>query len=353
VFDTLFFLAVSAWNTTVPLSATVTPLPPSTGWLDTWNGNNEWTIFVYYANDNEPLRPVLYNANAWTNVASGRWLRYGNSASVEAQILSSSSNQFPYPGNVFSTTSTTRWTLPPDYNKTVNPPKGAAAQFRFNASMRPAHASDGHMVVIQPDRQHAVETYGTIMLSSGQVVAITYSVTDINKSLGDGWQNGKTASMLPAFAGIIDDSEIASGINHAIAVTAHPSCLKAVIAYPAYAFDRDATTSDAPPPYSGTLPMGARVALPPTLNINSLELTTTEGKAIGAAAQKYGFIINDRDGGTQKQCGFGIRVRPNPDSPRVVMHNYSQSLYDDLSKIFAKLAQVTFGQATQINSNGS
>ena len=343
MFDVLFFLAASAWNTAIPTSASFKSLPSSAGWVDTWNGDNyEWSIPVYSATDSDPLSPIFYNPNAWGNVANGTWQRSGNAPAVEAAILASSSNEFPYPGNVFSSISTTKWILPSDYNKLVNPANGDAARFYFNPSMRPATESDGHMVVLQPDGKHAVESYATIVISTGQVVALTYSVTNINQSLGDGWQNGKTASMLPAFAGIIDDSEIASpsGINHAIAVTATPSCLKPAIAYPAYAFDRDATTSTSPPPYSGQLPMGTRVALPRGLNLNSLGLITPEGKAIAAAGQKYGFIINDRNGGTSRQCAFTIRVRPNPDVQDPIMHSYDAGLYTDLSHIFAKVWQV-------------
>lgn len=83
--------------------------------------------------------------------------------------------------------------------------------------MAPAPGPDGHRAVIQPDGR-IVETYATIVLSSGQVVALSYSVTDPSSS-GDGWQNGQTASMLPNYAGQLDDVEIANGVNHAIAIT--------------------------------------------------------------------------------------------------------------------------------------
>jgi hypothetical protein len=104
-----------------------------------------------------------------------------------------------------------------------------------------------------------VETYATIVLSTGQTIALTYSVGNPSSS-GDGWQNGKTASMLPSYAGQIWEEEIANGITHAIAITVPVKLLAAKIAYPAYAFDRDATTAQ--PPYSGVIPMGGRLACP-------------------------------------------------------------------------------------------
>ena len=76
----------------------------------------------------------------------------------------------------------------------------------------------------------------TIVLGSGQVVALSYSVTDPS-SLGDGWQNGQTASMLPSYAGQLYDNEIANGITHAIAITIPATLLVPIIRYPAYAFD--------------------------------------------------------------------------------------------------------------------
>ncbi len=68
------------------------------------------------------------------------------------------------------------------------------------------------------------------------------------------------------------------------------------IAYPAYAFDRSALTSK--PPYSGTVPMGGKLAIPSSVSIASLGLSTTEGTAIATAVQQYGAVIDDRGGGS-------------------------------------------------------
>ena len=159
------------------------------------------------------------------------------------------------------------------------------------------------MAVTQPNGS-VVETYATIVLSSGQVVALSYAITSPT-GLGDGWQNGQTASMLPNYAGLINDDEITAGIKHAMAITVPAQSLAARIAYPAYAFDRDAMT--AIPPYGGAIPMGSRLALPPSVPVSSLGLYTAEGIAIATAAKTYGFIVVDR-AEAASPCGFGRTI---------------------------------------------
>jgi len=333
------FSPTSAWNMPVPPDAIysgVSAAPSVVVGLDTWDSSNAWTIPGYVAKNTDPLKPLLYNSSAWYEVYTGEWARSGNSKSVEHAILSTSRNWFPYSGNVFSSTSTTAWVLPPSYNKTVNPPYGPAS-FYFNTAMLPAPDTDGHRCVLQPNGL-VVETYATIVLSSGQVVALSYSVTDPS-SLGDGWQNGQTASMLPSYAGQLYDNEIANGITHAIAITIPATLLVPIIRYPAYAFDRDATTAN--PPYSGAIPMGGRLALPGSFSIASLGLKTPEGQAIAIAAQKFGFIVVDRGG-----SGITLRVQPNTPNQDAALHMWNSQLQADLNAIFANVQQVQFPIAT-------
>lgn len=336
-----FFSSTSAWNVSIP-SAGVTwsgaqATPNVVAGLDTWDNDNTWTNPFYTASSTTPLRPLLYNSNAWYKVYTGEWLRWGNSSEVEQVILASSSPMFPYTGNVFSSTSTTSWVLPGSYNKTINPPDPPAS-FYFSADMTPAPGPDGDRAVLQPNGR-VLETYATIILGSGQVVALSYAVTDPS-SRGDGWQNGQSASMLPHYAGRIYDDEIATGVNHAMSITVPPKFLAAKIAYPAYAFDRDATTSN--PPYSaGVLPMGGRLALPPSVSNASLGLTTPEGLAIANAARRFGFIIVDRGGG-----GVTLLVDPKGSNPDSALHSWNWGLQADLNAIFSKVRRVQFPIAT-------
>ena len=334
-----YFTSTSAWNASIPTTAKYSghaAAPNVVAGLDTWDSANAYTHPFYAAKSTDPQQPLLYNSSAWYNVFIGKWARTGNSAPIEQEILSSSKSCFPYSGNVYSSTSTTSWVLPQSYNKPVSCPY-VAGSFYFTPDMAPAPGSDGHRHVLQPNGK-IVETYSTIVLSTGQVVALTYSVTDPSSS-GDGWQNGNAASMLPTYAGQIWDDEITNGITHAIAITAPPTLLTGKFAYPAYAFDRDATTAQ--PPYSGAVPMGGRLALPPSVSIASLKLQTPEGKAIAIAAQSFGFIIVDRGG-----SGITLEVQPNAPTKDAALHTWNWGLQSDLNAVLTKVQQVQFATAT-------
>ncbi len=296
-----------------------------------------WVIPCHTAGTADPLRPLLYNSGAWNRVASGEWRRYGNTLATDRAILASSSERFPYTGNVFSSTAAARWQLPAAFNATRNPSSGPA-RFRISRLMLPGGGSDGHMTVMQPGGK-VLETYATIMLGSGEVVALSYSTTNA-AGLGDGWQNGQTASMLPAYAGLIDGAELTDGIEHAIAVTLPARLLAVGLRYPAFAFDRDAITSSHP--YAGIVPMGARLALPAHADLRALDLATREGTVIARAAQRYGFIVVDRGGG-----GITLRMRPGPMQPGLPLHcpslgGWRSALRRDLRRIFSEVEQVYF-----------
>ncbi len=326
--DALFMLG-SPWTQPIDACATytsaggVTDVPVG---LDTWLEGDPWSIPLYIAQTADPQRPLLYNQYAWLNVATGRWQRFGNSAAVELEILRSSNETFPYAGNVFSSTSAAEWTLPAEFNKS------RIQYFHLPFADTPAPGLDGHLAAQQPNGS-VVETYGTIVLSSGEVIALSYSVSDPS-SMADGWQNGQTASMLPMYAGVVDDQEIARGqINHAIAITVPAALLVPSIEYPAFAFDRDALTGN--PAYAGKLPMGARLALPRVTDLASLHLSTEVGAIFAASARTYGFIVVDRGGE-----GLSMRVRRNPATPNSSLHSGNRWLQADLASIFQRIRRV-------------
>jgi hypothetical protein len=332
VFEALL-LAANIWTSDVPPLAAhgkYLTLDAPIG-LDTWLSPDIWSIPVYTSSRRDSRRPLLYNPDAWSNVAEGRWQRSGNNPKIEQEILATSSTTFPPPGNVFSSTSPQTWTLPATFNKAYLPDTGFAS-FYASAQDLPAPGPDGHMAVLQPD-DTVLETYATITLSSGQIVALSYSVSDLH-SAGDGYQNGQTASMLPSYLGVIDDTEVTAGhINHAMAITVPSRFLSPQIAYPAFAFDRNALTES--PPYSGSLPMGTRLAIPADTALDSLKLKTSSGRTIAAAAHRYGFIIVDRGGE-----GITMRIRRNSPKPNDDLHNPTPELQDDLRVIFAHLIAI-------------
>jgi hypothetical protein len=326
-------LAASVWITPVAAPPDAAPLARHVAvGLDSWQRPDVWSVPVYEASAQDPRRPLLYNAGAWAKVASGAWQRYGNSAKVEAEIVSSSKEAFPFEGNVYSTVSRTSWQLPARFNATQNPGQGPAS-FHLAEAMLPAPGPDGHMAVRQPDGR-VLETYATIRLSSGTTVALSYAVTDPRRS-GDGFENGQTASMLPVHLGLLDERSVQAGaIGHALAITLPARLLAPEVAHPAYTFDRGAMSEE--PPYSGTIAMGARLVLPAGLNLDALELQTAPGRVIAAAARRYGFIVVDRGG-----AGISLRVRRNDaadaGSP---LRAWNAPLARDLAQIFERLVIV-------------
>jgi len=335
VFRAQDFAPTSSWNTRIGTTARVAVdlLAKLDVGLDSWGAGGAWSVPCYRAMLTDATHRLLYNPDAWRNVAGGRWRRWGNDTATEIAIRASSRSVFPSGGNPFSSISAGAWRAP----SFAAAARGLAdAFFRLNADMRPAAGADGHMAVLQPDGR-VLETYATIVLRNGDVVALSASVTDPG-GMGDGRARGQTASMIPDYAGLLTDAEVISGIEHAIAVTVPASLLAPRIAYPAAAFDRDALTN--PEPYAGTLPMGARLALPAKFDLTALRLQTAAGRTIAAAAASYGFIVVDRGGE-----GVTLRVQPNGERKVVALHAWDGALHADLRAIFAHLEQVPVATA--------
>jgi hypothetical protein len=322
------FSANSAWNVKIGRGTKFQTAPGVAGLLvglDTWGAGDAYTVPCYRAKRTDAMHHLLYSRFAWSKVVRGLWQRSGNTPAIEAEIEAESSRHFPPPGNVFSSVSATQWVLPPFMQGLPAPPP---QDYRFTTAMLPPSGTDGHMAVGQPSGR-VVETYATILLSTGDVVALSYTLSD-PAGLGDGHDNGQTAAMLPNYAGLIQDEEMKSGINHAVAISVPASLLTTRIAAPAATFDRDALTNR--PPYSGSLPMGARLALPAGTN---LALSTPEGRAIAKAAATYGFIMSERGG-----SGITLHVRPNAPHQDPVLHTFNEPLQADLNAIFAQVAYV-------------
>ena len=300
--DALFakpFASTSAWNASVPASASFADVPGIAGYpvgLSTGLGADGVSIPVYRAasSTGAGTYKVLYNVQAWNKLFSGQWKPSGNPPDIEAQILASSSPRFPFPYQTFVSQSATGFVLPSSYTPIQRLPDGTAPPLVAPAGIVASGNMDGHMSVYQPDGR-VYETYATIVLSNQTVVCLSFQLTDPSLP-GDGYQNGVTASMIPSFAGLIRKSEAASlRIDHAMKVLVPASMLAPSFVYPALSFDRGAMTEN--PPYSGTVPMGSRLAIPAGVDLSTLGLRSGAGQAIAAAAQKYGFIVVDRGGG--------------------------------------------------------
>jgi hypothetical protein len=144
------------------------------------------------------------------------------------------------------------------------------------------------------------------------------------KGDGTGEANGRRASMLPSFAGLIRTGEIGAGlIPHALAVIAPQRVLTTKAVWPATAFDRGAA-------YSGTIPMGSLLAIPPSVNVGTLGLSAV-GKVIATAAQNYGVYVVDTGG---DGLGF-LSELGNPELSNDTIS--AQLLSEELTRIASKL----------------
>ena len=321
-----FFSTSSPWNTPIASGATtsvVAGLAALDGGLTSWSGGS---VAIYYAQPTDPLVPILYNANTWSNIAAGTWLQSGNSAAVEQQILASSSTTDPIPGNPYSTqTAGLTWNstpsgLPASYDAWNQLPGQTLYAYVPAGALPPANSSDGETVIIQPNGM-ALELYCPVVLSSGAWVSEMYSETNALSGLGVGEENGRRASMIESYAGVVRDIDVTSGtIDHALAIVVPPSLLAQAFTGPALAFDSN--SSD----YSGTLPMGAQLALPSSLNLSSLDLQTSFGLELAKAAQTYGMYVVDRGG-----SGVSVLTQNNPTTPALA--NWSSAEQQDLNAI--------------------
>jgi hypothetical protein len=179
-------------------------------------------------------------------------------------------------------------TASPDDGKQMLPSSfRPRTKIRLPAGATPVDDTDRILSVIDSDGS-ALDCYG-VTIQGSRLFCARASEVDL-EGMGDGWENGMCASMLPSFAGLVRSTEWGR-IDHALAALAPPTLLKREAAYPAYAWDRS-------PGYTGTIPMGSRLALPMDYPLNGLP---PEGIVLAQAAQRYGVILVDRGG-----SGFSI-----------------------------------------------
>ncbi|WP_431858571.1 acyltransferase family protein [Azospirillum sp.] len=324
------FRADSPWNTPIPPTAARTPVPGLAALpvgLSSWLDPDASSIPIFTAAATDPLVRVLHNDRTWVMVANGAWRHTGNGAATEAEIRRTATPVFP-PHHPYVSQSAERLKLPVRFDK-VTVPRGG--QFvRAPRGVHPSLNADGHMVVRQPDGR-MLETFATVVLSDGTIVCQTFKITDPG-GMGDGRQNGVTASMIPVYAGLIRRAEFRAGaIEHAVKIVVPAGLLDTAFVYPALAFDRGARTEQ--PPYSGTLPMGARLALPADADLERLGLTTAFGRLLARTASSYGFIVVDRGG-----AGVTLMVEYGPHDP--ALDRWDQGHSEDLARIFANLSRV-------------
>ncbi len=282
----------SPWNHPIGSAAQYAAVPRLTAFPIGINYEERWTASIAIATAGDPMATMLFSPNwgrhsTWTFLDRGG-KNCGNSAATERSLLYYAAPGLPpTEGNYYSTISTpydSRWLLPSSYHAASRDYRSA---FHLPPGVCPSPDSDGLLAVFQPDGW-VIDIYAAVRLSNGDVIGTMASWINVRGD-GTGWWNGRRASMLPSFAGLIRAGEIAAGrIPHALAAQVPAQLLKEEAVWPAYAFDRDSG-------YSGSLPMGALLAIPPWVDIANLDLSPY-GQTIARAAQDYGVYIVDRGG---------------------------------------------------------
>jgi hypothetical protein len=136
--------------------------------------------------------------------------------------------------------------------------------------------------------------------------------------------------------GLIRVWELRSGsIRHALAMALWGTQIGAGPIWPA-------TSQDGPAEYCGHVHQGALVAIPPSVNISNLGLTTPDGLVIARALQNYGAYLVD--------CGGGnvFYAEPAADGMKEL-----DNMRSDLPKIWPHLRPVTNNSPTSIGGGGA
>jgi len=337
------FSETSPWNHPIGSGAQFTTVPGLSTFSASINYDDRWTSSIVIAQPSDPEIGISFGpgwgSNSQWAFLDGGGKTCGNVRSVELELLRYATLTLPFDGNYYSTLSTpddSRWVLPTDYHKAS---QDYRSTFRFPYGACPSPDSDGLMAVFQPDGW-VLDIFAAIVTSDHQVLGTMASYIDARGD-GTGWWNGRRASMLPSFAGLIRTGEIASGtIPHALAVQVPSTLLKEQAVWPAYAFDRNAG-------YSGTLPMGALLAIPPAVDVTQLGLSP-HGLAIARAAQNYGVYVVDR-GGT------GINVMAELANPEIRWQPSAAgpAWWQDISTIKNLLKRVSNNGPANIGGGGT
>jgi hypothetical protein len=162
----------------------------------------------------------------------------------------------------------------------------------------PAPGADAHMTIYQPSTDRLWEFFGARKLADGWHASWGGAIAHVSRSPGyynsDAWSPlsgphwGATASSLPVIAGTMMIHELKAGvIPHALAL-AIPWAKPRVYSWPAQRTDGKSTDPNA-------IPEGARFRLPPTLDIDQLNLPPMT-HMMAVAAQRYGIIVRDQTG---------------------------------------------------------
>jgi hypothetical protein len=199
--------------------------------------------------------------------------------------------------------------------------------------------TDAHMDVVEPGR-HYVDEFGLMRKDSsspGDWICAIHSRTDLYGSGVELWKAWTRAYGGSALGGLIRVWEIKAGsIRHALAMCLWGSQIGAGPIWPAI-------SQDGPSEYCGHVRQGTLVAIPSSVNISNIGITTSDGLVIARALQNYGAYLVDCGGDVfyAEPAAEGA-VGPQLDNMRA-----------DLPRIWPYLRPVTNNSPTSIGGGGT
>jgi hypothetical protein len=279
-------------------------------WYDSGGGTP-----VFQGTASDPTWTLRFNLACYGNLSSGAWPRRISDLSLSDRIWSDSATTVVYPTDYNAYVTVSAAALVPPSSGSFDPKgKGITdAQLvpwkalHAPADLLPSLRGTDWTLVVHLSDGTVLETFATVILTGNRIVCSSYKITYPNLA-GDGWQNGFRASMVPGYAGLIRQAEWSAAwtadtdsggllgtIPHALALLAPANLLVQAAAYPAYAWDSQASGR-----YTGTsLRMGERLALPANFALDAPEFTSSEARfarIIGRTLKTYGAIVVDRGG---------------------------------------------------------
>ncbi|MGQ0603335.1 MAG: hypothetical protein ACT4QE_16755 [Anaerolineales bacterium] len=274
-----FSLLVLIGTLVLGLNASAQGVGPATG------GNVVYLPYISYATAWRPFS----SSSPWNvPISANPAIDPNNSAMI--QLFNNRSYQDPRPWININRYSAPLWVADsnaPRYNVDCGSPNCAFFQsVPIPNNAVPDPESDGHMIIVDVARQKEWDFYRARKRSDGSWAAVWGAYFDLtgNGVLAPGTSSAR-ASGFPLSAGMIYADEIQDGrIRHAlvmvIAGTRHGCRVWPATATYGWSYD------------SRALPMGARIQLDPTLDLNTLNLSPG-ARVIARALQEYGAYVGD------------------------------------------------------------
>ena len=206
-------------------------------------------------------------------------------------------------------------------------------------ALPPPPTTDAHLHIVDPAHHFLDEMWEASKVSDGWS-SQAWAKSDLH---GPGvGQGGVRAYGGSAIGGLVRVGELASEIRHAMAFAIDQSQQKNSWVWPATTNDNAAAGN-----YMGHLPMGQLIAIPSTVDLCSLSLTSA-GLVVARALQDYGAYLVDSSG------GLALYAEPRvEDDATVGEATLLNAARGDLMKIVAQLRCVTNSDAGHVGGGGS